>query len=77
MKTCSKCGAAKAKKTIPEHRPNGLIAEMRSHAPAPDKVFIAKANKEARAALASAKAAGPGQLSSISVRKIQKLLAHR
>lgn len=58
------------------HRPNGLIGELRSKAPAQDKKSIQKANKEAKKALAEAKKSAPSILATaFSTAKIQKLLA--
>lgn len=64
----------KTQKSKEKHRPNGLIDSLRQNAPGPDRAFIAKANREARVALASAKASGPSQLSHVPAGKIQKLI---
>lgn len=71
---------ARQKKTSTQaaaHRPNGLVAELRSNAKTLSSSFISKATKSAKASLKAAKKSGPSIISTLSVAKMQRILSHK
>ena len=66
---------AKKKKATAPHRPNGLIAELRSKAPAANTALIREKNKEARESLKEAAKLGKSVVACLSRRTINRVLS--
>lgn len=65
------------RKQVSEHRPNGLIAELRAAAPEANKKLVSEKNKEARQALAESRVKNKALFRGISQQMITRILSSR